>query len=155
MSKEKIQFEITFNKDIFAVVYLDHHGYVDPTATQGSTATTADGSPLLGELMVAKGSKTTISEQSMVSLLTCDGSSVMDRDEFVLNSLQIGGLVRACHQPIDRLFELSGSVDGIFLPHHVLHSKLTKVKGTSQVGVDDVVPVFCFHHTHNGVRTNS
>jgi len=43
----------------------------------------------------------------------------MDRYEFVLNSFQIGGLVRACHQPIDRLFELSGSVDGIFLPHHV------------------------------------
>ena len=49
MSKEKIQFEITFNKDIFAVVYLDHHGYVDPTASQGTTATNRDGSPIKGE----------------------------------------------------------------------------------------------------------
>ena len=82
MSKEKIQFEITFNKDIFAVVYLDCHGYVDPTATQGSTATNADGSPLLGELMVAKGSKTTISEQSFIALLSCDGLSTSTRDEY-------------------------------------------------------------------------
>ena len=82
MSKEKIQFELTFNKDIFAVVYLDHDGYVDPTATQGSTATNADGSPLLGELMVAKGSKTTISEQSFIALLSCDGLSTSARDEY-------------------------------------------------------------------------
>ena len=82
MSKEKIQFEITFNKDIFAVVYLDHNGYVDPTATQGSTATNADGSPLLGELMVAKGSKTTISEQSFIAMLSCDGLSTSARDEY-------------------------------------------------------------------------
>ena len=82
MSKEKIQFEITFNKNIYATVYVDSHGYVDPTATQGSTATNADGSPLQGELMVAKGSKSTICEQSMISLLTCDGSSVSTRDEY-------------------------------------------------------------------------
>lgn len=88
MSKEKIQFEITFNKDIFAVVYLDHNGYVDPTATQGSTATNADGSDLKGELMVAKGSKSTICEQSMISLLTCDGSSVSTRDEYTDLPLQ-------------------------------------------------------------------
>ena len=82
MSKEKIQFEITFNKDIFAVVYLDCHGYVDPTATQGSTATNADGSSIKGELMVAKGSKTTICEQSFISMLSCDGISVSARDEY-------------------------------------------------------------------------
>ena len=28
---------------------------------------------------------------------------VMDRYEFVLNSFQIGGLVRTCHRPIDQL----------------------------------------------------
>jgi len=82
MSKEKIQFEITFNKDIFAVVYLDHNGYVDPTATQGSTATNADGSQLQGELMVAKGSRTTISEQSFISMLSCDGLSNRTSDEY-------------------------------------------------------------------------
>jgi len=82
MSKEKIQFEITFNKDIFAVVYLDHNGYVDPTATQGSTSTNADGSPLQGELMIAKGSKTTISEQAFISMLSCDGLSNRTSDEY-------------------------------------------------------------------------
>ena len=81
-SKEKIQFEITFNKDIFAVVYLDHNGYVDPTATQGSTATNADGSDLQGQLMVPKGTKSTISEQTFIGMLECDGSSVRANDEF-------------------------------------------------------------------------
>ena len=85
---EKMQFEITFNKDIHAVVYLDDHGYQDPTATQGSTATNADGSPLLGELMVAKGSKTTISEQSFIALLSCDGLSTSTRDEYTDLPLQ-------------------------------------------------------------------
>ena len=76
MNREKISYEITFNKDIFAVVYLDHHGYVDPTATQGTTSTEP------GELMVAKGSKQTISEQSFISLLECDGLSTTSRDEY-------------------------------------------------------------------------
>ncbi len=95
---EKIQFEITFNKNLYATVYIDHHGYVDPTATQGSTATNADGSPLQGDLMVAKGSKQTISEQSMVSLLTCDGSSVHTRDEYTNLPLQYSySLKDICH----------------------------------------------------------
>jgi hypothetical protein len=98
MSKEKIQFEITFNKDIFAVVYLDHHGYVDPTATQGSTATNADGSDLKGELMIAKGSKQTISEQSFISMLSCDGLSTSTRDEYTDLPLQYSySLKDICH----------------------------------------------------------
>ena len=76
MNREKISYEITFNKDIFAVVYLDHHGYIDPTATQGTTSDEP------GQLMVAKGSKTTISESSFISLLSCDGISVSARDEY-------------------------------------------------------------------------
>jgi len=76
MNREKISYEITFNKDIFAVVYLDHHGYIDPTATQGTTSDEP------GQLMVAKGSKTTISESSFISLLSCDGISVNARDEY-------------------------------------------------------------------------
>lgn len=98
MSKEKIQFEITFNKDIFAVVYLDHNGYVDPTATQGSTATNADGSDLKGELMIAKGSKQTISEQSFISMLSCDGLSTSTRDEYTDLPLQYSySLKDICH----------------------------------------------------------
>ena len=95
---EKIQFELTFNKNLYATVYIDCHGYVDPTATQGSTATNADGTPLEGDLMVAKGSKTTISEQSMISLLTCDGSSVHTRDEYTNLPLQYSySLKDICH----------------------------------------------------------
>ncbi len=76
MNREKISYEITFNKDLFATQYLDHHGYIDPTATQG----TSSDEP--GQLMVAKGSKTTISESSFISLLECDGISVSARDEY-------------------------------------------------------------------------
>ena len=76
MNREKISYEITFNKDLFATQYLDHHGYIDPTATQG----TSSDEP--GQLMVAKGSKTTISESSFISLLSCDGISVNARDEY-------------------------------------------------------------------------
>jgi len=76
MNREKISYEITFNKDLFATQYLDHHGYIDPTATQG----TSSNEP--GQLMVAKGSKTTISESSFISLLSCDGNSVLSRDEY-------------------------------------------------------------------------
>ena len=76
MNKEKISYEITFNKDLFATQYLDHHGYHDPTLTQG----TCSDEP--GQLMVPKGSKKTISESCMISLLECDGASVSDRDEF-------------------------------------------------------------------------
>jgi len=76
MNREKISYEITFNKDLFATQYLDHHGYIDPTATQGTTSNEP------GQLMVAKGSKTTISESSFISLLSCDGISVSARDEY-------------------------------------------------------------------------
>ena len=76
MNREKISYEITFNKDLFATQYLDHHGYIDPTATQGTTSDEP------GQLMVAKGSKTTISESSFISLLSCDGISVNARDEY-------------------------------------------------------------------------
>ena len=76
MSQEKISYEITFNKDIFAVQYLDHNGYIDPTATQGSCSEEP------GQLMVPKGTKSTISEQTFIGLIECDGSSVRANDEF-------------------------------------------------------------------------
>ena len=75
MNREKISYEITFNKDIFAKQYMTD-GYVDPTAHQGETSNEP------GQLMVPKGTKSTISGQTFIGMLECDGSSVRANDEF-------------------------------------------------------------------------